>query len=78
MKTMKTMDDETLNERFIGIPIAVRQMGETVLDEKTHPSERFNKCNMIRTVRDYCNAVLSEHDKQESKDFFNFKKKALK
>ncbi len=66
------------NERFNSVPIAVIQLVSSMLDKATHQNERFNKSNMIRNIRDYCNEALIAYDKTDREEYFKFKDKPNK
>lgn len=46
-----------------GIPIAVQQTVESMLDKSTPANVRFNNEQVVRDIIDYCNAALNQKTK---------------
>lgn len=49
------------------IPILVRQLGDSVLNDKANENLRFNSLQTIERIRDYCNFVIEKNSKRKGR-----------
>jgi hypothetical protein len=49
--------------RFNSIPAIVQQIGESILDSTTPSHVKFNQAQVLETIKDYCETVLTKHNK---------------
>lgn len=50
--------------RMSGVPVAIVQMVESMLDKSTPSHVRFNQKQTLENVRDYCDAALKQYEKK--------------
>lgn len=48
--------------KYENIPVAVRQIGNEVLDKTTRQDVRFNYVQSLKNIRDYCDAVIKKYE----------------
>lgn len=48
--------------KYDNVPIAIRQLGDNVLDKTQRADARFNYAQTLRNIREYCDHVLLKYE----------------
>ena len=48
--------------KFDNIPVAVRQLGEHVLDKNVRDDVRFNYAQTLKNVKAYCEYIVNKYE----------------
>lgn len=48
--------------KYDNIPIAVRQLGDNVLDKSIRQDIRFNYVQTLKNIKEYCDHVINKYE----------------
>ena len=51
----------------LNVPEAVSHLGKNALDTKNKPAIRYNYIQTLKTIRDYCNNIISDYEKTDDR-----------
>lgn len=51
--------------RFNSVPVNIQQMVQTLTDKKVSETEKFNRAQVIRTIKEFCEMSLKEYEKDQ-------------
>ena len=51
----------------LNVPESISYLVKNALDTKNKPAIRYNYIQTLKTIRDYCNTVISEYEKTDDR-----------